>query len=746
MTTHSSDNTIPAGPPDTLKGELPEAAKEVLPEAPTEVRAAPDSEVEGDGERDSAALRTGPEVIAGYLRTLTPTPGVYRMLDSGGTVIYVGKAKSLKARVSSYARMGGHTNRIARMIQATATMEFVTVRTEAEALLLEANLIKRFRPRFNVLMRDDKSFPFILIRRDHAAPQILKHRGARSGKGDYFGPFASAGAVTRAINTLQRAFLLRTCADSVYESRTRPCLLHQIKRCAAPCTGEIGVAEYGILVNEAIKFLRGESQAVRAELQAMMIEASEKLEFERAAVYRNRLQALAHVTADQTINSDGVEEADIFAAHQEGGQTCVQVFFFRTGQNWGNRAYFPKADRTLAVAEILESFVAQFYDDKPVPRLILMSQDLAARSLLEEALTLKAERRVEIRVPQRGAKTDLVEHALDNAREALGRRLAESSSQRRLLEGVAERFGLARVPRRIEVFDNSHIMGTHAVGGMIVAGAQGFAKAHYRKFNIKDASTAPGDDYAMMREVLTRRFKRLAAERAGEPDLEAASDDDVSSIPGAPVSEVQVNADVVLSGRPEVEAPRAHDNSDPEAFDSDTSLLEEPQDDEADDGESEAIDTDELPDRPDLVLIDGGAGQLAIARQVMDELGIDDIALVGVAKGPDRDAGREHFHIPGRAHPFMLEPRDPVLYFVQRLRDEAHRFAIGTHRAKRSKAIGVNPLDEIAGIGPTRKRALLEHFGSAKGVSRASVEDLQAANGISAEMAQRVYDFFHEKG
>jgi len=725
---------------------------------PTDQPAAAPKERDDPATIDTAAVdrvsaekpaRTGPEVITGYLRTLTSQPGVYRMLDADGTVIYVGKAHNLKARVSNYARMGGHTNRIARMIQATASMEFVTVRTEAEALLLEANLIKRFRPRFNVLMRDDKSFPFILIRRDHPAPQILKHRGARTGKGDYFGPFASAGAVNRAINTLQRAFLLRSCSDSVFESRTRPCLLHQIKRCSAPCTGEISENDYALLVNEAIKFLRGESQAVRTELQTLMLDAADKLEFERAAGYRNRLQALAHVTADQAINSDGVEEADIFAAYSEAGQTCIQVFFFRSGQNWGNRAYFPKADRTLDTEEVLESFIAQFYDDKPVPRLILLSHELASRSLLEEALTLKAERRVEIRLPQRGAKTGLVEHALANAREALGRRLAESSSQRRLLEGVADRFGLSVVPRRIEVFDNSHIMGTSAVGAMIVAGAQGFAKAHYRKFNIKDKSTTPGDDYAMMREVLTRRFKRLAASgKEGEQVLpvvdapETSDDQRIASSEAAsrvrapaPPPRGERGADAIAFGVLRADPTLRGRNIDPP--------LPEEEDGQGDDA---VVGNDELPDRPDLVLIDGGAGQLRIAEQVLSELGIDDIVLVGVAKGPDRDAGREHFHVPGRPLPFMLEPRDPVLYFVQRLRDEAHRFAIGTHRAKRSKAITANPLDEIAGIGPTRKRALLKHFGSAKGVSRAGVDDLQSVDGISGEMAQRIYEFFHERG
>jgi excinuclease ABC subunit C len=685
--------------------------------------------------------RTGPEIIAGYLKMLPGSPGVYRMVDAEGAVIYVGKARSLRARVSSYARLGGHTNRIARMIAATAAMEFVTVRTEADALLLEANLIKRFRPRFNVLMRDDKSFPYILIRRDHPAAQILKHRGARNVKGDYFGPFASAGAVNRAVNTLQRAFLLRTCSDSVFESRTRPCLLFQIKRCSGPCTGEISVDYYRKLADEASRFLRGESQEVRTQLQTLMLDAADKLEFERAAGFRNRLQAIAHVTADQTINPEGIEEADIFAAHQDGGQTCIQVFFFRTGQNWGNRAYFPKADRSLPVEEVLESFVAQFYDDKPVPRLILLSHDFPTRDLMAEALGTKAERRVEIRVPQRGSKTGLVEHALANAREALGRRLAESSSQRRLLEAIAERFGLERTPRRIEVFDNSHIMGTNAVGAMIVAGAQGFVKNQYRKFNIKWDSTAPGDDYAMMREVLTRRFKRLVLDETEAAAAGAIPNEAAATTPGAASAEQESTGSRVA---PPSLPPRGERGADAIAFGvlrADAAATAEDDDDEADD-----LVGGDFPDRPDLVLIDGGGGQLAVACEVLADLGVDDVALVGVAKGPERDAGREHFHFPNRYAPMMLEPRDPVLYFVQRLRDEAHRFAIGTHRAKRSKAIGVNPLDEIAGIGPTRKSALMKHFGSAKAVSRAGIADLQVVPGISADTARRIYDFFHEKG
>ncbi len=703
----------------------------------------------GEPAQDETLRKTGPEIIAAYLKTLPSSPGVYRMIDAHGDVIYVGKARSLKARVSSYARTFGHSNRIARMISATTSMEFVTVGTEAEALLLEANLIKRFRPRFNVLMRDDKSFPYILIARDHSAPQILKHRGARNRKGDYFGPFASAGAVGRTINMLQRAFLLRSCSDAVFETRTRPCLLFQIKRCSAPCTGEIGLDDYSALVEEATRFLRGESQNVRRHYQKLMEEAAEALEFERAATFRNRLWALAHVTADQAINPEGVEEADVFAIAQEGGQTCIQVFFFRSGQNWGNRAYFPKADKSLDCPEILESFIAQFYDDKPVPRLVLLSETVPSLSLLEEALSTKADRRIEIRVPQRGSKMGIVEHAQRNAREALGRRLAESSSQRILLEGLAERFGLARPPRRIEVFDNSHIMGTNAVGAMIVAGPEGFVKGQYRKFNIKSADLTPGDDYAMMREVLTRRFKRLATQNASRSSGSEVSSEFAAADEGRLMSLItepqpppitERGADGMPFGvlrADHVEEPPA----DADAIDTSPALF----DDEAGDDELMAtVEPDEFPDRPDLVLVDGGAGQLSIAAEVLRELSLD-IPLVGVAKGPDRDAGREHFHVPGREKPFMLEPRDPVLYFVQRLRDEAHRFVIGTHRAKRSKAISANPLDEIPGIGPTRKRALMQHFGSAKAVSRAGVADLKEVPGVSAQMAQTIYDFFHER-
>jgi excinuclease ABC subunit C len=612
---------------------------------------------------------TGPEVIARIVKNLPNRPGVYRMIGKDGEVLYVGKARSLKKRVQSYARPGGHTNRMARMIAATAGMEFITTATETEALLLEANLIKRLMPRFNVILRDDKSFPYILIARDHEAPQVLKHRGAQKREGDYFGPFASAGAVNRTINTLQRAFLLRSCSDSYYEARSRPCLLYQIKRCSGPCTGEVSISDYAKLVEDASDFLTGKSEKVKDHLHALMEEASEKLEFERAASYRDRLAALSQIQAHQGINPSTFAEADLFAAHAQGGPTCIQVFFFRTGQNWGNRAYFPRADKSLGPEEVLDSFIAQFYDDRPVPKLVLLSHDVPSRKLLAEALTTKAGHAVAVRVPLRGEKRAIMEQAMANAREALGRRLAESSLQRKLLESVAETFDLDDVPERIEVYDNSHIQGANPVGAMIVAGPEGFENNSYRKFNIKSKDLVPGDDFGMMREVLTRRFSRL---------LKETQDDDGSAV------------------------------------------------------------------WPDLVLIDGGAGQLSAAHEVLDELGIDNIPLVGIAKGPDRDAGRERFFICGRDN-FMLQPRDPVLYFVQRLRDEAHRFAIGAHRARRKKAIGASPLDEIAGIGPTRKRTLLKHFGSAKAVSRAGLADLQAVEGISAQMAQAIYDHFHDQ-
>jgi len=615
----------------------------------------------------------GTDLIRDFVSRLPAKPGVYRMYDAKGDVIYVGKARNLKNRVSNYTRAWGHTARIATMISLTANMEFVTTATEAEALLLEANLIKKLKPRFNVILRDDKSFPYILIARDHGVAQLVKHRGARNRKGSYFGPFASAGAVNRAINTLQKAFLLRTCTDSVYANRTRPCLLYQIKRCAAPCVDYITPDAYGELAKEAEGFLNGKSQAVKAELAKQMEEAAEALDFERAATYRDRIQAMSFVTQTQGINPQGVEEADVFGLAQEGGQTCIQVFFFRSFQNWGNRAYYPKADRSHEAPEIMASFLAQFYDDKPIPDLVLLSHDIEERELLEEALSTHAGRRIEVAVPQRGEKKTLVEHAVTNAREALGRKMAETSSQAKLLEGVQKAFDLPDVPRRIEVYDNSHIQGTNPVGGMIVAGPDGFIKSQYRKFNIRSDEIG-SDDFAMMREVLTRRFSRLLKEQGEERGEEQAKD---------------------------VQA------------------------------------------WPDLVLIDGGQGQLSAAKAVLDELGLSDLPVAGVAKGPDRDAGREHFYLPGRAS-FMLEARDPVLYYIQRLRDEAHRFAIGSHRARRSKAIGVNPLDEVPGIGPLRKKALLQAFGSAKAVSRASVTDLAAVEGVSHALAQAIYDHFHE--
>jgi len=618
----------------------------------------------------------GVKRIAAVAAKLPSRPGVYRMIGADAEVLYVGKARNLKKRVTSYARMGGHTNRIARMIALTEDMEFVTTATEAEALLLEANLIKRLKPRYNVFLRDDKSFPYILIAREHPAPQILKHRGAHRRKGDYFGPFASAGAVNRTLNAMERAFLLRSCSDAVYESRTRPCLLYQIKRCSAPCTGEISLEDYARLVREATDFLTGRSQAVQAQLGKLMEEASARLDFERAAVYRDRLTALAQVQAHQGVNPQSFKEADIFAAHQDAGQTCVQVFFFRNGQNWGNRAYFPRADKNISAEEVLGAFLAQFYDDKPCPSLVLVSHDTPDRKLLEAALSARAGRKVQVTVPQRGEKRQLLDRALANAREALALRLTETGTQVRLLEQLADRFELPAAPERVEVYDNSHIHGVHAYGAMIVAGSQGFIKGQYRKFSIRSEELSPGDDYGMMREVLTRRFTRLQREEAGDEPVSA--------------------------------------------------------------------DTDGLPRRPDLVLVDGGRGQLAVAHEVLADLGIDDVPVIAVAKGPDRNAGREHFLMKGHAT-VILEPRDPVLYFLQRLRDEAHRFAIGAHRARRKQAIGQSPLDEIPGIGAARKRSLLKHFGSAKAVSRAGTADLRSVEGISAQMAQTIYDFFHEQ-
>jgi excinuclease ABC subunit C len=622
---------------------------------------------------DIKPIPHGHEVIKAFVRTLPSAPGVYRMMDEAGEVIYVGKARSLKARVTNYTRPEGLPVRIQRMVAVTTTMEFVRTETESEALLLEANLIKRLKPRFNVLLRDDKSFPYILIATDHEAPELMKHRGTRRRKGHYFGPFASVTAVNRTIASLQKAFLLRNCSDSFYAARTRPCLQFQIKRCAAPCTREISIEGYAELVEEAREFLSGRSQGVRDHLQRDMNQAAEQLDFERAAMLRDRLSALALIQSQGDATAKSVEEADVFAIHHEGGQFCVQVFFFRAFQNWGNHAFRPRADSSLTDAEVLEAFISQFYESRTPPRLVLISHELAEHELMEEALSSRAERRVHVEVPKRGEKRDLVNHALNNAREALGRQLAEGATNRTLLEGVAECFGLDEPPRRIEVYDNSHISGTNAVGAMIVAGEEGFSKKHYRTYNIKSTEITPGDDFGMMREVLTRRFTRLASESENDAEDEQTG----------------------------------------------------------------------MPDWPDVVFIDGGAGQLNAVRQVIAELNLQkEVTFIGIAKGEERDAGREKFFMEGR-EAFMLPHRDPVLYYVQRLRDEAHRFAIGTHRARRKKDVVKNPLDEIEGIGPTRKRALLNHFGSAKAVGRASLLDLAAVPGISDQMAQMIYDHFN---
>lgn len=620
-------------------------------------------------ETHPAPSKFGHEVIQDYLKTLDGSPGVYRMLNAANEVLYVGKARNLRARVSNYARPSGHSGRIARMIGETASMMFLTTRTETEALLLEQNLIKQLKPRYNVLLRDDKSFPNILIPTDHPFPMIRKHRGKRSDKGRYFGPFASAGAVNRTLNQLQRVFLLRTCSDSMFSARSRPCLLYQIKRCSAPCVGRISEDDYASLVDDASRFLEGKSTSVQADLARAMAEAAEAMEYERAAALRDRIKALTAVQSTQGINPRGVAEADIVALHLEGGQACVQVFFIRANQSWGNRDFYPKTGAGADEAEILEAFLSQFYDDKEPPRLILLSHPVENEDLVTQLLSDRAGRKVELAVPQRGEKAELVENAARNARESLARRMAESTTQNRLLQGLADAFDLEAPPRRIEVYDNSHIQGAHAVGGMIVAGAEGFLKSQYRKFNIKGEAGSQGDDFGMMKEVLTRRFERLLKE-------------------------------------------------DPER-------------------KSEAW--------PDLLLIDGGAGQVSAVAEIMAELGVDDIPFIGVAKGIDRDHGKEEFHRPGEM-PFALRMNDPVLYFVQRLRDEAHRWAIGAHRAKRAKTTTATPLDEVPGVGAARKRALLAHFGSAKAVARAGVEDLMAVSGISEALAQHIHDFFHEKG
>jgi excinuclease ABC subunit C len=614
---------------------------------------------------------SGLDVVKDNLKRLPGRPGVYRMFGDKGELLYVGKARNLKARVGSYAKLGGHTQRIARMISLTRSMEFVVTASETEALLLEANLIKKLKPRFNIILRDDKSFPHILIREDHEAPQALKHRGAKKIKGQYFGPFASAGAVDQTLDTLQKAFLLRTCTDNIYATRSRPCMLHQMGRCSAPCVGLIPLDEYRDLVREAERFLNGEAETLLEQLAEQMERAAQATDFERAARLRDRIRALAAVRQSQTVNTEGLVEADVFAIHCEAGQSAVQAFFFRAGQNWGATVWYPKHDREDTAEQILAAFLAQFYDDKPVPKLILLSHDIEDVALMQEALEFKADHKVEVRTPQRGEKLRIVEQAQLNAREALGRKLAETQSQEKILAAVQKVFDLPEPPKRIEVYDNSHIMGSNMVGGMIVAGPEGWEKNAYRKFNIKDEDLEPGDDYGMMREVMRRRFSRLKKEADEE------------------------------GKRPET--------------------------------------------WPDLVLIDGGLGQLGAVRETVKELGFgeEELNLVAIAKGPDRNAGREQFFRPNRA-PFMLPPNDPALYYLQRLRDEAHRWAIGTHRAKRSAtAFGQNPLDEIPGIGQRRKKALLHRFGSAKGVSRATAADLATVEGVNAALAQRIHDFFH---
>lgn len=612
---------------------------------------------------------TGCGVIQGYLKTLDASPGVYRMLDAEARVLYVGKARNLKARVSNYARPAGHSARIARMISQTVSMMFLTTRTETEALLLEQNLIKQLKPHFNVLLRDDKSFPNILVSRESAYPQIKKHRGAKTEKGDYYGPFASAGAVNRTLNQLQKVFLLRNCSDAMFSSRTRPCLLYQIKRCSAPCTGLISQPDYAGLVADAERFLQGRTTAVQESLAADMAAAAGAMEYERAAALRDRIRALTQVQQAQGINPRGVAEADVIALHMDGGQACVQVFFIRANQSWGNRDFYPKTGAGAEEAEVLEAFLGQFYDNKQPPRLILLSHPIEDADLMVQLLSDRAGRKVELAVPLRGEKAELVENAARNARESLARRMSESAAQSKLLEALADAFELDGPPSRIEVYDNSHIQGTNAVGGMIVAGAEGFLKSQYRKFNIKSEAGANSDDFGMMKEVLTRRFERLLKE---DPDRQSGN-------------------------------------------------------------------------WPDLLLIDGGAGQVSAVYSILEELGVEDVPMIGVAKGIDRDLGKEEFHCPGQ-HPFALPHNAPVLYFIQRLRDEAHRWAIGAHRAKRAKSVAATPLDEVPGIGAARKRALLAHFGSAKAVSRAGLTDLKAVDGISEAMAQTVYDFFHSGG
>ena len=626
------------------------------------------SDVDEEGGKDTAAasLSAGIAIIRGYLRSCPTSPGVYRMINARGDVLYVGKAKSLRKRVTSYTNPTRQSTRLLRMIAETATMEFVTTHTEAEALLLEANFIKRYAPRYNILLRDDKSYPYILLRTDSDWAQLIKHRGARNRGGEYFGPFASAGAVNRTLNILQKVFPLRSCSDSVFTGRTRPCLQYQITRCTAPCVGLISKADHDEIARQAKSFLGGRTRDVQRAISRQMEDASDALDFEAAAIYRDRIRALTQIQAHQDINVETIGEADIIAAHQDGGTTCVQVFFYRAGQNYGTRTYFPNHAKTIPADEVLEAFIGQFYADKKPPKLVLISHALPNQELVRQALTIRGDRKVEISKPQRGSRKSLIDSAALNAADALARRLSESATQRKLLDGVAALFGLDAPPKRIEVYDNSHISGTNALGAMIVSGEDGFEKSAYRKFNIKNPDIEPGDDYAMMREVLTRRFARALKEDA---DRERGT-------------------------------------------------------------------------WPDLVLIDGGPGQLSVVMEVLDELGIADLPVVSIAKGPDRNAGRERFHVPGRA-PFSLPVQDPVLYFMQRLRDEAHRFAIGSHRDRRSKQIKRSVIDEVSGIGAKRKRALLNHFGSAANIGRAGLSDLEAVDGISKTVAKRIYDHFH---
>jgi excinuclease ABC subunit C len=719
-----------------MNRERPDDVPEDEFEAEEEIASAPEPALDL-GEAAPGALKAGIEVIADFAKHLPNRPGVYRMFDRAGEVLYVGKAKSLKNRVTAYARGMAHTNAVARMIAETANMEFVTTGTETEALLLESNLIKQLRPRYNVLLRDDKSFPYIFLSGDHPAPQIAKHRGSRQRKGDYFGPFASVWAVERTIDALQKAFLLRSCSDSYYENRTRPCLLFQIKRCSGPCTGEISHTDYQSLADQARAFLSGRSSAVKQLLSERMQAAAEELEFEKAARYRDRLAALSAVQAGQDINTQGVEEADVFAIDEQAGQFCVEIFFFRNKQNWGNRALFPRADKSLTPAEVLASVVTQFYDDKPPPRLVLLSHELAENDLIAQALCERAGRKVELATPKRGERRDLVAHAQKNAHEALARKLADSAGQQSLLNALGAAFGLEKAPRRVEVYDNSHIMGTNAVGGMIVAGRDGFMKSHYRTFNIS-ADTIAGDDFGMMREVLKRRFTRLAKEsgqvpaspeEAREPSPgtgegwegaiapEGTSSADTTNVEGgmAPSPALPRSGREGLSAHAEAAEPDSGGPDDDTAF----------------------------PSRPDLVIVDGGKGQFEAARKIMAECGVTDIALVAIAKGEDRNAMRETFFMIGK-EPFKLPPRDPALFFIQRLRDEAHRFAIGTHRAKRKRDIKTNPLDEIPGIGPSRKRALLLHFGTVKAIQRAKLDDLMRTPGVNAATAKAVHAHFHE--